>query len=144
LAWFKSSYFLWYCATIIGDIDLLRFLLVEINRYRIPLPNKMFFERCVNINNDVKNLILEEKKFLKEAAKLTDKDNREEMEKLTNKHNESGDSCCRSIDIDIFKYLGIRSGEAMDIYKTLKDLDVYDLRVGENKTFQDSLKALDV
>lgn len=75
--------------------------------------------------------------------KSIDRDNTEEVRRIRERHNEVGDSHCRSMDIKIFKYLGVNSEEALEIYKTLNYLDLYDLKVTEKKQFQKDLKVLD-
>lgn len=141
IAWFKSSFFLWYCATIVGDRDFFKIILND--REKIPLPNQTLLDCLHNTTNHIKNLLLDETNFLKESTKLTDKGDKDEAQRLTEKHNKAADSTCRLMDIEIFKCFGFSSEEALEIYKTLKYLDIYEFNIGEKTEYQKNLEELD-
>lgn len=72
LAWFKSSFFLWYCSEIIGDDDLFGIILNYSKK--LPLPNQTVLDSlCKKAVIHIKNLLLDEKNFLKESIKLIEK-----------------------------------------------------------------------
>lgn len=141
-AWFKSSFFLWYCATMLGDINLFNILFNK--RTSIILPSKHLLPQLKNVSTHVQNLIIDEKKFLKESSKLIDKESDpDEIRKLTEKHNKVADSICRLIDFDFFTLLGINAKEALEIYKTIKYLEIYDFNVSDTEEYQKKLEELD-
>jgi len=109
LAWMKSSFFLWYCSAILGEIDLFKLLLVG-QRRKFPFPKKEFYGDR-NMRGIVQNILLEEKKYLKEAIRLVGDEKKDDLNKLTRDHNKRVDSYCRGIDIETFKYIGARYSE---------------------------------
>ena len=104
------------------------------------MPRQSLLTQLNNISTHVQNLLIDEKKFLKESIKLIDKESEpDEIRKLTEKHNKAADSFCRLIDFEIFRFLGINSNEASEIYNILKYLGVYDFNVSDTEEYQKKL-----
>ena len=143
LLWFKSSFFLWYCQTILGEDNFFSILLRKSRR--IPLPNDSLRDQLKKsqIFIHANNIILAEKKFLRDLKKSEDKNEKDEIRKLIKHHNNYADGICRLIDIEIFKCLNIPSDDAVEIYKTLSSLDVYDFEVTAKKEYEKDLNKLD-
>lgn len=141
-AWFKSSYFIWHCLTVLGAEDMFQ-LLMQRER-KIPILkeeniNNIKFE----VDNYLNNILIEEDKILREINKLEDKkEDKKNIENAIMKHNKMINGICFEIDILFLKSLNITEGQAISIYKALDNLDIYDFGVSENKEQKDKLAKL--
>jgi hypothetical protein len=126
LAWIKSAFFIWYCSVYLGEPDL--FMLLFNASVRFPIPtmqgNEEFFAR-LEINT--KNLILEERHFLDDVARMTRKDpGSSEIEKLRNRHNKAANAYALAIDKEVSAFLKLEEDEQIFIAETLLNLKMTD------------------
>lgn len=142
MAWVKSSFFIWYCLTVLGTADL--YLILRRRDRKLPLPKQDIYNSMkTDIKNYVNNIIIEEDKFLKDAVKIEDKkEDNKHLADLVVKHNSSLDRICFGLDLCIFKNMSINEKQAGQIYDALNKLNIYNYGVRNNKEFSNSIKEL--
>ncbi len=142
MAWVKSSFFIWYCLTVLGTADL--YLILRRRDRKLPLPKQDIYNSMkTDIGNYVNNIIIEEDKFLKDAVKIEDKkEDNKHLADLVAKHNSSLDRICFSLDLCIFKNMSINEKQAGQIYDALNKLNIYNYGVKDNKEFSNNIKEL--
>jgi hypothetical protein len=130
LAWIKSSFFIWYCAVHLGNVDL--FLLLQVEHRRLPFP-KDGKELLKQLATDASNVMIDERKFLSELNRRVARgeiDNKEQY-KMAQKHNSSANRACLGIDKHIYKFLGLREDDVSFISQTLRSIEMSDYGAGE-------------
>lgn len=126
-AWLKSSFVLWYIIAIYGTDDLFDVL---ISHRRLPLPKDA--KALHGLSVFTKNILVEERTFLRECAKpKTTRDKTEDVEEA-NKHNRSVSKTMRLVDRDVLRYLQADSDEINEIYRALSKLNLYNFEIASD------------
>lgn len=132
IAYLKSSFFQWLISKIHDYTDLFDFCL-KTGIPSIPIIADLFSEKNIDLKNISKNIVLEEKNFLRESEKIKDnKDNKEQSKKLLEKHNNKCDDYLRSIDKFLFELLGFSNREIKRVLSDLKNMKIYEYDALEN------------
>ncbi len=125
LAWFKSSFFVWYCAVHLGDPDL--YSLLYNSETRLPIPKAESANIYEALGTMANNVILEERNFLEEVHRAKKKGlDSAGIEKLRRRHNKAVDPMCRSIDSEIARFLKLSEEDQDLIAETLRDIKLTD------------------
>ena len=95
------------------------------NRKSIPII-KQLTEDVEFLSNVAKNIIVAETGYLKRTNKMLLKNERDEVKKETDKHNNVCDRYFREADFKIFKLLGLSSENVQQIYADLNSINIYD------------------
>ncbi len=124
--WLKSSFFLWYCAVCLGDPDL--YLQLQFETRRLPLPKKDNVELYRRLDGLLRNLVLDEEKFMDEINREKKRGTlgSAEQEKARTRHNTSANRMCLHLDKEIFRFLGLSDEECRFIARTLRDIRMTD------------------
>lgn len=122
LGWFKSSFFVWYCAVRLGNPDL--YLHLRVRPSRIPLPRRLYSDFYRRLDQFARNVLLDEGKFMGEMNRQKKKGTLDsaEREKARVRHNISVDGLHLSFDKEVYGFLGLPDGDSRFIAKTLRDI----------------------
>lgn len=126
VAWFKSSFFVWYCAVHLGDPSC--FMHFQFNSHLMPIPRRDATELIDRLKEYAQNIVSEEKNFVEEINKRGRRGDAtpEFTDKLINRHNQSANRMSLSIDKQIYTALSLSKSQQKDICETLRDLGVTD------------------
>lgn len=128
-AYLKSSFVLWYIATIYQTSDLSEMIL---RRGRVlPLPKDLV------VMNRLGRLALtisdSEKALLGSLAKRADTDaQRSARFENIKKHNQTASQNMRHIDKEVFRAIGFGRKEIAEVFRVIRQLDIYDFGIGED------------
>lgn len=135
LAWMKSSFFLWYCAVRLADINLYKELVavtplefLGVSPRQVILPRETYGDFYRSLDQSSQNLILEEKKFMKEINRLVAKGglDTQQQDKLRERHNAKADGMCLALDKEVYRFLGLSKDETEFIANTIRELRLTD------------------
>lgn len=123
LAWFKSSFFLWYCTIVLGNKDL--YILSLFDGKSIPLPINSILDDFEPATILCKKIIQKEIVFLAELQndKLVADDDKHN--KLIVDFNEEMNELNNSLDEAVFKSLDITEYEIEQINDALSELKIH-------------------
>lgn len=122
LAWFKSSFFIWYNSIILGTDDLLRQVLIS--KSSIPLPDEMTLPLLEKAGELASEIIEKEYKFLDELNSSVDA-NKELHNDLVVNFNKEMNDLSLEIDNQVMSALGLTQPEIEEIYEALNSLKIY-------------------
>ena len=139
VAFLKSSFLLWYSSTIHQTDDI--FDLVISNK-RMPMPVDVNW--LSSLSKYSRNIILSEKGFLSANDDLMEhKKDKQVLTKNIEEHNGSVLDNIHLIDKEVFRYLEFDKNEVNEVFRVLKELDLYDYGISEIlPEFADSLFAV--
>lgn len=126
LAWFKSSFFLWYCAVHLGETDL--FVNLQFRATKVPMPKPGEAALMRELETRAKSVIDMEHSFMTEINKHKRKGTLDDnfREKLRLRHNERAAHECLAIDKVIYDALEIAQKDQAYISQTIQDLGFTD------------------
>lgn len=126
LSWFKSSFFVWYCAVHLGDPDL--FLQIQLVSSRIALPKATEDAFFRQLNDFAHNMVLDENKFMAEVNRLKRKGALDgaQQERERARYNSTANHLCLQLDKAVLSFLGLSKGDGCYIARTLKDIRMTD------------------
>lgn len=143
LTWFKSSFFLWYCAVRLGIPS--PFFELQNRPYRLPVPNPEDAEFIRDLGRQAATVISEENGFMDDINRLKKKGtlDAEYREKARHRHNAACNRICLGIDKQIYEFLAVPKSDIRFICETLRDLKWTDFGLldeldAERSTFRPS------
>jgi hypothetical protein len=125
LGWLKSTFFIWYCAVHLGSRDIYRVL--QRKEVRLPFPDVENEDFYRHFDALVKNVIIEEKRFLDEVNKQLSRGAETSLrEKLRKRHNSTLNGVCLTMDAEVNKVLQLQDEEVEFIARSIRDMGVTD------------------
>ena len=125
-AWFKSSFFLWYCAVRLGQES--PYIELQRRPYRLPVPRKENPDFWHRMDAHAKTLVAAENEFMIEVNRLNKKGtlDSEYSEKVRQRHNLQGNKISLAIDKEVYEFLALSNSDRRFIGQTLRDLKMTD------------------
>jgi hypothetical protein len=123
ISYLKSTFLQWYLCKIF-DYDSFFDFCIKTNTPYIPIIKGLLNEGNDELLNFSRNILIEEKNFLKEYNK--NKNSKDQIGSLIKKHNNRCDDYFRSIDKNIFKLLEFSNSEILKIFNDVKKMDIYE------------------
>ena len=124
-AFFKSSFFLWYCSNRFDSVDIHRpELYNEISIPLLSVSDSKSDAALKSVDHNFDMILKAEYIFLKEGAKLI-KTKHKEYHDLIDKHNRHVDKLAYEIDTLIYKLLGLSNSDVEIIEAGLKLQDIF-------------------
>jgi TRAP-type mannitol/chloroaromatic compound transport system substrate-binding protein len=121
-AWLKSSFVLWYITAIYQTDDLFEVL---INDKKIPLPKDL--KVLVELGSLAEKVSASEVNVLRAVAKERPSEREREKAIATLlKHNKAVQDNMKQIDRTVLRNVSASKQEITEIYRVLRDLDLYD------------------
>jgi hypothetical protein len=125
IAWFKSSFFIWYSAVYMGSFDLYQHL--QDGNFRFPIPKLDQTKLYARLSMLANNILLEERRFLQELQKEQQKGaDSSYRDKLRIRHNSSSNIISLAIDDEIYDFLNLDDDDREFIAQTVVDLKMSD------------------
>lgn len=125
LGWLKSSFFIWYCAVHLSEKDLYQQL--QKKDIRLPFPNVAYEDFYRRFGGLVRNVVIEERKFLDEAHKqLSRGTDSRAREKLRTRHNNTLNGVCLTMEHEVNKVLCLTEEEIEFVARSICDMGLTD------------------
>lgn len=124
--WLKFSFVLWYCAVHLGDPDI--FIHLQTPTPHFPIARRKYEAFYSRLDAFARNIILDEKKFVKEDRRMRGRDELgpAEEEKALRRHNDAANRQCLAMDKEVFEFLGLTDREIRHIMRTFPDIHLSD------------------
>jgi hypothetical protein len=126
LGWWKSAFFIWYCAVRLGEAS--PFIELQRRPFRIPIPRIESTDFLRAMSGHVKNVISEEHQFMSEMMRHKKKGDLDLdfQEKSRRRHNLALNRTSLAMDKEVFKFLEVNEKDQRFILETLRDLGYTD------------------
>lgn len=126
LNWFKSSFFIWYCAVHRGTVSAFQEL--SFPPFRLPIPRREsegFLEQMRGLSL---SMISAETNFMLDIHRMFKKGNLTPsyQEKTRISHNSVGDRVGLSIDKEVFEFLDLSLADSRFVTQTMRDINLTD------------------
>jgi len=127
-AYLKSSFVLWYSVALHQSDDIFDLIL---KHRRLPLPAEPGW--LATLSKYSRSVIKNELEFLgSQEVKPESKKERQAALKKADIHNVSVLDNMKAIDKEVFRILEFNKDEVREVYRVLKELDLYDYGIGED------------
>jgi hypothetical protein len=123
----KSNFALWYSLMHYETDDIFRLFFPK--KPAILIPDSLSIIK--NLSSFGKNILTEEKNFLKKFNKLEAAKNDREIGELVENHNKAAESQLRLAEREIITYFGLNKQDTLHIYNSLDDLGYYTYNIVE-------------
>jgi len=133
LSWLKSSFFLWYCAVHLGNVN--PFLNIQFRSRTIPLPRANENDFFTKADEYAKTVISGETSFMNEMLRHKKKGTLDStfQEKERKSHNRRADQISLRIDEEVYRFLDLVDQDKKLIAATLRGLDLSDFGYGASQ-----------
>jgi hypothetical protein len=126
LAWLKSSFFIWYCAAFLGNVN--PFMELQFRPFRIPVPRtdqNQALSRLKDLADSMNSLEVD---FMEDLNRLKKKGtlDADYQEKARRRHNAQADKIMLSIDKEVFGFLRLETSDTKFIAQTIRDIEMTD------------------
>lgn len=130
IAFLKSSFLTWYFAKIKNYYEIIDFIIAN-KKKLIPVIKQIYKKDDSQLlGRHIQNILDFEKEFLKNISKMPKRTDEEKYKyiKYIENHNSTCDEQLRIIDKKIFNLIGFQKRNASELYKDLKELNIYDYK----------------